>query len=91
MFCGFSWADFTLLVNRVRFEMENEKLTVYLDGENMGTAEDTTYSAAGLIGLFTNNRSFELDDLKVGDPAVKPVQLTLDFKETEWETTTSSR
>ena len=75
---------------RVRFEMENEKLTVYLDGENMGTAEDTTYSAAGLIGLFTNNRSFELDDLKVGDPAVKPVQLTLDFKETEWETTTSS-
>ena len=44
--------------------------------------EDTTYSAAGLIGLFTNNRSFELDDL-AGDPAVKPVQLTLDFKETE--------
>ena len=40
------------------------------------------------IGLFTNNRSFELDDLKVGD-AVKPVQLTLDFKKQSGDTTSS--
>jgi pectate lyase len=75
---------------RVRFEMDGENLTVYLDGENMGSTVDSTYNAAGLIGIFTNNRSFEIDDLKVGNPSVKPIQLTLDYKEPKWETTTSS-
>jgi len=75
---------------RVRFDMVNDNLTVYLDGENMGTTADSTYTAAGAIGLFTNNRSFELDDIKVGSPAIKPIQLTLDYKETTWEATTSS-
>lgn len=72
-----------------RFEMIDGDLTVYLNGENMGTASDTDYTARGLIGIFTNNRSFELDDLKVGDPSVKPIQLTLDYKEPTWSTSTT--
>lgn len=75
---------------RVRFEMIDDALTVYLNGENMGSTTDGTYTAKGLIGLFTNNRSFEMDDIKVGDPSVKPVQLSLDYTQTTWDTTTSS-
>ncbi|TAP37657.1 pectin methylesterase [Alteromonas sp. KUL42] len=75
---------------RVRFEMLDDALTVYLNGENMGSTTDQTYTATGLIGMFTNNRSFEIDDIKVGDPSVKPVQLSLDYTDSVWETSTSS-
>lgn len=74
---------------RVRIDMVGDELTVYLNGENLGSTTDSSYSAKGLIGLFTNNRSFELDDLKVGDPSERPVQLTLDYATNAWETTTS--
>jgi pectate lyase len=74
----------------VRFEMIDNKLGVYLDGELMGSTTDATFATKGLIGLFTNNRSFELDDLKVGDPSIKPVQLTIDYKNPLWETSTTS-
>ncbi|MDT0602507.1 pectinesterase family protein [Thalassotalea castellviae] len=73
-----------------RFEMIDGDLTVYLNGEKMGSINDSTYTAKGLIGIFTNNRSFELDNLKVGDPSVKPIQLTLDYKDPTWETTTTT-
>ncbi|MDC8829691.1 pectinesterase family protein [Alteromonas gilva] len=75
---------------RVRFELVGETLTAYLDGENMGSVTDATFTAKGLIGMFTNNRSFEMDDFKVGDPSVKPVQLTLDFKDPAWNATTTT-
>lgn len=75
---------------RVRLEMIDDVLTVYFNGENMGSTTQGTYTAKGLIGMFTNNRSFEIDDIKVGDPSVKPVQLTLDYTASIWETSTSS-
>ena len=75
---------------RVRFDLQGDLLTVYLDGEEMGSVADSSYTAKGLIGMFTNNRSFEIDDFKVGDPTVKPVQLTLDYKSPKWQTTTTS-
>ena len=61
----------------VRFEMIGSKLTVYLDGENLGSVTDTSFAARGLIGLYTANKSFQIDDVRVGDPSQKPVQLTL--------------
>ena len=69
----------------VRFEMIGESLSVYLNGEQLGTTQDADYADKGLIGLYTYNRSFEIDDIKVGDPAVKPVQLTLDYADPSWE------
>ncbi|MCF2949601.1 pectinesterase family protein [Paraglaciecola aquimarina] len=74
----------------VRFELIDDALTVYLNGENMGSVSDTSYTAKGLIGIFTNNRSFELDNVKVGDPSTKPIQLTLDYKEPSWDPTTTT-
>ena len=61
----------------VRFEMIGSALTVYLDGENVGTINDSAFNARGLIGLYTANKSFMIDDIRVGDPANKPLQLTV--------------
>jgi pectate lyase len=61
----------------VRYEMIGGVGSVYLDGEKMtGTVSDTAF-ASGKIGLYTANKSFLIDDIKVGDPAVKPVALVL--------------
>ncbi|NHZ96244.1 pectinesterase family protein [Massilia sp. CCM 8734] len=61
----------------VRFEMIGSTLTLYLDGENLGSVSDSSFAARGLIGLYTTNKSFQIDDVRVGDPRMKPVQLTL--------------
>ncbi|WP_051235224.1 pectinesterase family protein [Marinimicrobium agarilyticum] len=68
----------------VRFELIGPELTVYLDGEKIGTTTDTAFTDKGRIGLYTYNKSFELDDLKVGDPVIKPVQLTFVPSEISW-------
>jgi pectate lyase len=60
----------------VRFELVGQELTVYLDGERIGSTVDAEF-AQGKIGLFTSNKSFLLDDVIVGDPAIKPVSLVL--------------
>jgi pectate lyase len=62
----------------VRFEMIGSTLTVYLDGRKLGSVSDTAFTQRGLIGLYTANKSFQIDDVRVGDPRQKPVQLTLD-------------
>ncbi|GAA5157632.1 family 16 glycoside hydrolase [Viridibacterium curvum] len=61
----------------VRFELIGTTLTVYLDGEKIGSVTDASFAARGLIGLYTANKSFQIDDIRVGDPNIKPVQLTL--------------
>ncbi|MET0412629.1 MAG: pectin methylesterase, partial [Polyangiaceae bacterium] len=60
----------------VRFELIGQDLTVYLDGERIGSAADPDFTQ-GKIGLFTSNKSFLLDDVVVGDAAGKPVSLVL--------------
>jgi pectate lyase len=68
----------------VRFELIGSTLTVYLDGENLGSVTDTAFAARGLIGLYTANKTFMIDDIRVGNPADKPVQLTIAPAETTW-------
>lgn len=60
----------------VRFDLIGQELTVYLDGERIGSSTDPDFTQ-GKIGLFTSNKSFLLDDVVVGDPAVKPISLVL--------------
>jgi polygalacturonase len=57
----------------VRFELDGSSLSVFLDGELIRTVTDTAFTS-GKIGLFTANKSFELDDVRVGDPSDRPVQ-----------------
>jgi pectate lyase len=61
----------------VRFEMIGSTLTIYLDGENLGSVTDTAFTARGLVGLYTANKSFQIDDVRIGDPRLKPSQLTI--------------
>ncbi|SEN18126.1 Pectate lyase [Duganella sp. CF517] len=61
----------------VRFEMIGTALTVYLDGEALGTVSDASFAQRGLVGLYTTNKSFQIDDVRIGDPSLKPAQLTL--------------
>jgi polygalacturonase len=68
---------------RVRFELTTNPppatgstLRVYLDGELINTTTDTLFTA-GKIGLFTANRAFEIDDVRVGDPLDRPVQFAI--------------
>ncbi|MCU4677386.1 pectinesterase family protein, partial [Catenovulum sp. 2E275] len=68
----------------VRYEVLGNDITLYVDGEKIGTHTDTTLTAKGLVGLYTDNRSFEIDDLKIGDATVKPVLLATDLAETSW-------
>ncbi|MBD8528459.1 MULTISPECIES: pectinesterase family protein [unclassified Massilia] len=68
----------------VRFEMIGSTLTVYLDGENLGSVTDTSFAARGRVGLYTANKSFQIDDVRIGDPRLKPVQLTLDPGTPTW-------
>ncbi len=62
----------------VRFEMIGSTLTVYLDGRNLGSVTDMAFTQRGLIGLYTANKTFMIDDVRVGDPRLKPVQLNID-------------
>ncbi|NVM74329.1 pectate lyase [Duganella sp. SG902] len=61
----------------VRFEMIGTTLTVYLDGEALGSVTDASFAERGVIGLYTTNKSFQIDDVRIGDPSLKPSQLTL--------------
>lgn len=61
----------------LRFEVLGSTLTVYLDGENIGSITDADFVSTGLIGLWTRNKSFEVDDVKVGNANDKPASLLI--------------
>jgi polygalacturonase/uncharacterized protein YjdB len=69
----------------VRFELNGSSLSVYLDGALIRTITDTSFTS-GKIGLYTANRSFEIDDVRVGDPIDRPTQLTIS-PNTDWNAT----
>ncbi len=61
----------------VRLEIKGSNIVVYLNGQPVISGTDTSFSSAGLIGLYTTNKSFEIDDVKVGNADIKPVQFTV--------------
>ena len=61
----------------LRIEALGSTLTVYLDGENIGSITDADFATSGLIGLWTANKSFEIDDIKVGNANDKPASLLI--------------
>lgn len=62
----------------VRFELQGSTLSLYLDGVLIKSYSDEQWQA-GKIGLFTANKSFEIDDIRVGDPRDRPLQLALEL------------
>ncbi|WP_016957526.1 pectinesterase family protein [Catenovulum agarivorans] len=72
----------------VRMDVVGSTITAYLNGEVLGSWNDDAglYNSPGLIGFYTYNRSFEIDYVKVFDANVKPVQLQIDYSDTQWIT-----
>lgn len=56
----------------LRLVLIGSEMTLYLNGVEVASHSDTKLAERGLIGLFTNNRSFEVDDIRVGNPDDKP-------------------
>lgn len=63
----------------LRVEHQGKKITVYLDGEFIAEWEDptATFDNKGTIGLWTANKSFEFDDVRIVNVDTKPVSLTI--------------
>lgn len=57
----------------LRLELIGSEMTLYFNGVAVASYSDASLTERGLIGLFTNNRSFEIDDIRVGNPADKPI------------------
>ncbi|QEY13685.1 pectinesterase family protein [Cellvibrio sp. KY-YJ-3] len=69
--CGGQWYT-------VRYELTGNQHVIYLNGEKVGSNfTDATYSGKGFIGLYTKNKSFEIDDIKIGNANDKPPQLNI--------------
>ncbi len=65
---------------KVRLELKGTTLKVYLNDVEVISGTDDSLSAPGLIGLYTTNKSFEIDDIKVGsadDRPALPAQLSI--------------
>jgi pectin methylesterase-like acyl-CoA thioesterase len=65
----------------LRLVMKGQTLTVYLNGDKIASTTDEQFSTQGLIGLWTSNKSFEIDDIQVGNADDTPASLTLDTDE----------
>ncbi|MFA9440282.1 hypothetical protein ACDA63_11660 [Uliginosibacterium sp. sgz301328] len=69
----------------VRLEMIGSSVKGYFNGTPVsnatypdGKVTYTELTAKGLTGIYTDNKSFQVDDIKAGDPSVKPVLLSID-------------
>jgi len=69
----------------LRLEMKGSQLAFYIDNDLAGTVKNSELAAAGKIGFWLDNRSFEVSDIRVGDADVHPSLLTIDPHAT-WKT-----
>ena len=57
---------------KLRLEMIGTEMKLYLNDLAVASFSDSSLTERGLIGIFTSNRSFEIDDIKVGNANDKP-------------------
>lgn len=65
---------------KLRLELIGTEMKLYLNDLPVASFSDASLTQRGLIGIFTSNRSFEIDDIKVGNANDKPpvpAQLTI--------------
>ncbi len=68
----------------LRLSMKGDNLRVFFDGDKLIDIEDSSFSDKGLIGLWTANKSFEIDDVRVGNANDLPASLALSFDDIEY-------
>lgn len=57
---------------KVRLELKGTDIKVYFNDLLVVSGSDASLASAGMIGFFTTNKSFEIDDIKVGNADDKP-------------------
>ncbi|MBE8717813.1 hypothetical protein C4F51_11520 [Cellvibrio sp. KB43] len=57
---------------KLRLELIGTEMKLYLNDLAVASFSDASLTERGLIGIFSNNRSFEIDDIKVGNANDKP-------------------
>ncbi len=57
---------------KVRLEMKGTAIKVYFNDLLVISGADASFASAGMIGFYTTNKSFEIDDIKVGNADDKP-------------------
>lgn len=57
---------------KVRLEMKGTAIKVYFNDLLVISGTDASLANAGMIGFYTTNKSFEIDDIKVGNADDKP-------------------
>ncbi|MDO8344907.1 MAG: pectinesterase family protein [Cellvibrio sp.] len=57
---------------KVRLEMKGTAIKVYFNDLLVISGTDASFAGAGMIGFYTTNKSFEIDDIKVGNADDKP-------------------
>ncbi len=57
---------------KVRLEMKGSDIKVYYNDLLVISGTDASFANAGMIGFYTTNKSFEIDDIKVGNADDKP-------------------
>lgn len=65
---------------KLRLELIGTEMKLYLNDLAVASFSDASLTQRGLVGIFTSNRSFEIDDIKVGNANDKPpvpAQLTI--------------
>lgn len=71
----------------VRFSVNGDAITVYLDGVPVITGNNSDLAGKGQIGFFTHNLSFDLDYVKVGnatDVPDRPSQISISYDKAGW-------
>lgn len=60
----------------LRFEMNGPALTVYLNGEKIGMAQDPAFAQLrGSVGYYSKGNAFEIADMRVGLASNKPMRI----------------
>jgi pectate lyase len=57
---------------KLRLELIGTEMKLYLNDLQVGSFSDGSLTQRGLIGIYTSNRSFEIDDIKVGNANDRP-------------------
>ncbi|MDR7088867.1 pectinesterase family protein [Cellvibrio fibrivorans] len=57
---------------KLRLELIGTEMKLYLNDLQVASFSDVSLTERGSIGIFTSNRSFEIDDIKVGNANDKP-------------------
>ncbi|MFL6658838.1 MAG: pectinesterase family protein [Massilia sp.] len=60
----------------LRMDLKGAALTVYLNGESLGTVQDPNHiQSPGAVGFYSKGNAFDIDELRIGNAGDKPARI----------------